>query len=78
MPDTLPRSYVTRYNRFGPVRVELHDEKPDRYGRYRYTMFWLADYHPGHPDGEHAIRERAQEFFAVPPAQGEENDDGQA
>jgi hypothetical protein len=25
----------------------------------------MADYHPGHPDGEHARRERGQHFFGV-------------
>ncbi len=34
---------------------------PDRLHIWAY---WLADYHPGHPDGEHRIAERGQ-FFVV-------------
>lgn len=48
-------------------RVEIHSG-PDALGRYHYTLFWLANYHPGHPDGEYGWRERAQEFFAELPA----------
>jgi hypothetical protein len=47
-------------------RVEIY-EGPDDRGRYSYALFWWADYHPGHPDGEHAHRERGQHFFGVPP-----------
>ena len=47
-------------------RIEIHGG-PDGLGRYSYTLFWWADYHPGHPDGEHARRERAQEFFGALP-----------
>jgi hypothetical protein len=69
MAVRLPRRYITRYNRFGPVRVELHTDKPDDLGRFRYAMLWLqdcdADVSAGIPAG---IRERAQEFFGVPPA----------
>lgn len=48
-------------------RLELYDG-PDRHGRYHYALFWLADYHPGHPAGEDRIAERGQHFFGVPPA----------
>lgn len=68
MPDALPRSYISGSNALGPIRVQLISQKPDSLGRYLYTLLWLADYHPGHPDGEHAIRERGQVFFDVPPA----------
>jgi hypothetical protein len=46
-----------------PTRIEIHSG-PDSLGRYSYTLFWMADYHPGHPDGEHRIAERGQCFFA--------------
>lgn len=40
--------------------------KPDDMGRCSFTLFWFADYHPGHPKGEHRHAERAQCFFADP------------
>jgi hypothetical protein len=36
---------------------------PDNKGRYRYFLMWKDDYFPGHPGGEHVVRERAQIFF---------------
>lgn len=48
------------------TRIEFHDDGPDHLGRRRYTLFWMADYHPGHPDGEHGRRERGQCFHADP------------
>jgi len=54
-------------------RIEIEDG-PDELGRYHYFIFWLADYHPGHPEGEYARRERGQMFHAALPkwAQGSE------
>ena len=49
-----------------PHRIEIRGE-PDALGRRSYTLFWMADYHPGHPEGESGWRERGQCFFAVPP-----------
>lgn len=49
------------------ARVEI-DKGPDPLGRYSYTLFWTTNYHPGHPDGEYAIRERGQCFFAPLPS----------
>jgi hypothetical protein len=48
------------------TRIEIY-EGPDRHGNYHYALFWMADYHPGHPDGEYAHRERGQHFLAHPP-----------
>jgi hypothetical protein len=45
-------------------RIEI-ESGPDSLGRYHFTLYWLADYHPGHPDGENVIRERGQCFFAT-------------
>jgi hypothetical protein len=45
-------------------RIELF-KGPDSQGRYGYFVFWWADYHPGHPDGEHARRERGQVYFGT-------------
>ncbi len=42
-------------------RVEIHGG-PDERGRYRFTLYWMASYHPGHPDGENRDAERGQEF----------------
>lgn len=44
----------------------VYHSLPDKDGRCRFTLSWLADYHPGHPLGEHRIAERAQGFFANP------------
>jgi hypothetical protein len=49
------------------MRGELYSGPDDR-GRYHYALFWMADYHPGHPDGEYRHAERGQHFFGVPPA----------
>jgi len=43
-------------------RVEIHSG-PDSLGRYQYTLFRMASYHPGDPAGEYRVAERAQEFF---------------
>jgi len=45
--------------------VEFHSE-PDELGRRSFTLTWLADYHPGHPDGEDRIDVRGQCFYADP------------
>lgn len=47
------------------TRLELH-EGPDSHGRYFYTLFRMADYHPGHPLGEYRTAERGQCYFADP------------
>lgn len=39
---------------------------PDEQGRYEFTVKWWANYHPGHPGGEHAWRQRGQVFFDKP------------
>ncbi len=49
------------------TRVEVHSG-PDSRGRYVHTRFWMADYHPGHPGGEHRMAERAQVFNAPLPS----------
>ena len=51
------------------TRIEHHG-KSDDLGRCHFTLFWMADYHPGHPDGEHRTAERAQGFFADPRTHG--------
>lgn len=35
-------------------------------GRMHYTLYWWADYHPGHPEGEHGLRLRGQCFCGSP------------
>ena len=49
------------------TRLELYSG-PDERGRYHFALFWMADYHPGHPDGEYRLAERGQHFFGTPPA----------
>jgi hypothetical protein len=51
------------------LRGEIYSG-PDSEGRYHYGLFWLADYHPGHPEGEYRRAERGQHFFGVPPNDG--------
>lgn len=50
-------------------RIEVYSG-PDRDGNYHYAMFWWADYHPGHPKGEHGWRERGQHFLGNPDVHG--------
>ena len=40
---------------------------PDQQGNYHYALFWLADYHPGHPGGEYRIAERGQHYHNMLP-----------
>jgi len=38
----------------GKNNIEILIESgPDSQGRYSFTIRWMADYHPGHPDGEY-------------------------
>jgi hypothetical protein len=39
---------------------------PDKMGRYTFFLYWMADYHPGDPQGEYRHAERGQIFFADP------------
>ena len=49
------------------TRIEIISG-PDDLGRYVHFRFWMADYHPGHPDGEHRLAERGQVFRSrLPP-----------
>jgi len=45
-------------------RIEYHDAGPDDHGRRRFTVFWMADYHPGDPRGEYRTAERGQEYWS--------------
>ena len=47
-------------------RIEMFDNQPDEQGRRRYARHWLADYHPGDPNGEHRRDWRAQHYFRIP------------
>jgi hypothetical protein len=57
---------------FSPVeslnykRHQVFREK-DSLGRYGNMQYWLDNYFPGHPDGEHKIRLRAQVFNSALP-----------
>ncbi len=50
-------------------RIEYHSPTNDR-GRCTFTLYWMADYHPGHPDGEYRRAERAQWFRDDPRKHG--------
>ena len=57
-------------NQKSEKRIVIHGG-PDERGRYHYTMYWWADYHPGDPGGEYRHAERGQEFHApLPVAKG--------
>lgn len=43
-------------------RIEVHSG-PDHLGRFHYTRYWWAFYHPGDPAGEYRWAERGQCFF---------------
>ena len=47
---------------------------PDAMGRYVHFRYWLADYHPGHPDGENRSS-RAGADISRRPAQARGNAD---
>ena len=51
------------------VRIEYHSGS-DRLGRCSFSLHWMADYHPGHPDGEFVTRERGQHYFGDPTERG--------
>ncbi|PIY22031.1 MAG: hypothetical protein COZ11_14200 [Deltaproteobacteria bacterium CG_4_10_14_3_um_filter_51_14] len=47
------------------MRIEYHSKSDDK-SRCHFTLFWMAGYHPGHPDGEFGLRERGQVFLVIP------------
>jgi len=47
------------------TRIEYHSGS-DSLGRCHFSLHWMTDYTPGHPDGEYVRRERGQHFFADP------------
>ena len=42
----------------------------DSLGRCSFTLYWMTNYCPGHPEGEYARREVGQCFFADPTKHG--------
>lgn len=52
-----------------PKRIEYYSLS-DSKGRCSFALYWIADYHPGDPAGEHRIAERGQGFFADPREHG--------
>jgi hypothetical protein len=50
----------------GMERITI-ESGPDERGRYHYVLEWVADYHPGHPEGEYGLRWRGQHFFGEIP-----------
>lgn len=59
----IPGSETRAMNITRSVRHSAFDEQ----GRCSYSLFWMADYYPGHPKGENRVHERGQCFFGVPP-----------
>ena len=47
------------------TRIEYRSASDDL-GRCHFGLYWMADYHPGDPAGEHRTAERCQEFKADP------------
>ncbi len=52
------------------TRIKIHSG-PDALNRYHYTLYWIADYHPGDPRGEYRIAERGQNFHAQLPEEAD-------
>lgn len=50
-------------------RIEYHS-KSDHLNRCSFTLFHLANYHPGDPAGEYRTAERGQCYFADPRKHG--------
>ena len=47
------------------TQIEYHGPT-DTHGRCHFSLRWIDDYFPGHPEGEHVRRERGQQFNADP------------
>lgn len=47
------------------TQIEYHGPT-DTHGRCHFSLRWIDDYFPGHPEGEHVRRERGQHFHADP------------
>lgn len=47
------------------TQIEYHGPT-DTHGRCHFSLRWIDDYFPGHPEGEHVRRERGQQFHADP------------
>ena len=45
------------------TQIEYHGPT-DTHGRCHFSLRWIDDYFPGHPEGEHVRRERGQHFHA--------------
>lgn len=44
--------------------IKITGTRPDALGRQSFSIYWLANYHPGHPEGEYRWAIRGQNFFA--------------
>ena len=51
------------------TRIEYHG-KSDTQGRCSFSLHWMAEYHPGDPQGEYRLAERGQHFFGDPTKRG--------
>jgi len=51
------------------TRIEYHGPL-DKDNRCRFSLHWMDNYFPGHPEGEDVRRERGQHFFADPRTYG--------
>lgn len=38
----------------------------NKFGEYEFTLYWRANYHPGHPEGENRLAVRGQCYLARP------------
>jgi hypothetical protein len=56
-------------NKVHKTRIEFHSNS-DKQGRCHFSLHWMADYHPGDPDGEYRWAERAQHFRCDPRTHG--------
>jgi len=66
MENVDKKSFRTRSGPSKSVRrIEYLTESDDK-GRCMFFLYWMANYHPGHPDGEYRVAERGQVFYADP------------
>lgn len=63
LPEPLDAESTKRHE---TLRMEVH-EGPDSHGRYHYSLHFMDDFFPGHPEGECVVRERGQHFFGLLP-----------
>ena len=50
-------------------RIQYYSKSDDD-GKCSFSLHWLVNYTPGHPDGEYKKRERGQHYYMDPREKG--------